>query len=263
MVKASAQPATQIRSVARASRLLLQVAGAPDGLAATDAAAALGAPLPTTYHLLTTLRVEGLLAQDALRRFVLGPQVAVLADVWLRAGTFPTYLLVALAALSARTGETTYLAAWREGAIHALASVEGVRVLRVAEAERGPYRLAHARATGKLLLAYADAERRARVLGDGPLEAPTPNTITSRRALERELAAIRARGWSEDHEEFVEGVSCVAAPVLAGDVVVAALTLSCPTQRFERDREILRAAVLDAARGAAANVAHPSPEEAA
>jgi IclR family transcriptional regulator, acetate operon repressor len=259
----SQRPATLIRSVSRASQLLLHVAMAPAGLAATEAAALLGTPVPTAYHLLNTLRVEGLLAKDDRRRFVLGPRIAVLADAWSRGDLVPPSLLEALHALAADTGETAYLAAWREDAIQALASVEGFRAVRVAEAERGPYRHPHARATGKLLLAHIDPARRARVLGDGPLQPATPSTITDRAALERELDAIRAQGWAEDREEFFEGVCCMAAPVMADGVVIAALTVSCPTQRFDRDREALRKAVLNAGRVAGAGVTPSIPQEAA
>src|SRR5215217_9737595 len=175
---AAANPATQIRSVGRAARLLLHVAHSPDGVSATEAAKVIGTAVPTAYHLLTTLRVEGLLSQDSGRRFVLGPQAAVIADAWLRSDAVPECLLEPLRALARRTGETAYLAAWRDGGIRALASVAGAQAVRVAEAERGPYLSPHARASGKLLLAHADAAQRVAVLGEGPLAAATSNTIT-------------------------------------------------------------------------------------
>jgi len=215
----------------------------------------------TAYHLLNTLRGEGLLAK-AGTQFVLGSRAAVIAHAWLRSDEAPAFLLEPLRALAAETGETAYLAAWRDDGIRALASVGGVRAVRVAATARGPYRAPHARATGKLLLAYADGARRAQALGTGPLEALTPNTITDRRRLDEHLAAIRHAGWAEDHEEFLEGVSCIAAPVVLDGTVVAALTVSAPTQRFDRHRDLLRDAVLRAA--GAAGDEHPTrPEEAA
>lgn len=239
-----------IRSVARAAALLDGVAASPDGLSATEAAAAIGTPVPTAHHLLSTLRAAGLLAQDADRRYVLGPQIGVLAEAWARVDVIPVVLQQALDQLAAATGETAYLAAWRDGRIKALASVAGVRAVRVAAAHSGAYEHPHARATGKLLLAYGGSERCAATLGDGPLKALTPTTITERAALERELALVRERGWSEDRDEFVEGVSCVAAPVRSGGVVIAALTVSAPSQRFFSHRDALLAAVLEAAEAA-------------
>jgi DNA-binding IclR family transcriptional regulator len=125
-----------------------------------------------------------------------------------------------------------------------LGSVEGAGAVRVAEVERGPYRHAHARATGKLLLAFARPEVRAAYLAAHPPERLTEHTITD--GLEAELAAIRERGYSEDREEFVEGVSCASAPLLADGVVVAAFTVSAPSQRYDRHRTELIEAVLAA-----------------
>jgi IclR family transcriptional regulator, acetate operon repressor len=242
-------PGTRIRSVARASRLLLLLARRPGGCTAAEAARELELTVPTTHHLLNTLVEEGLAVKDSQRRFALGPQVAVLADGLVRQ-TVPEYLGRPLRELAVRTEETAYLAAWGGGEIRVLASVEGAGAVRVAEVERGPYRHAHARATGKLLLAYAQPEVRAAYLAAHPPERLTDRTITAPAALERELDAIRERGYSEDREEFVEGVSCVSAPLLAEGVVVAAFTVSAPSQRYDRRRTELRDAVLAAAAAA-------------
>lgn len=250
-------PPTRIQSVARASRLLLLVARRREGATAAEAAAALDLRTPTVHHLLNTLVDEGLLARDSRRRFVLGPRVAVLADALLRDGLAPEYLSAPLERLAEETGETAYVTAWRAGEIHALASVEGMNAVRVAGVERGPYLHPHARATGKLLLALARPEARVALLGTGALEALTPHTITDRAALDAELEEIRARGWAEDVEEFAEGVSCVAAPVLLGGVAVAAYTVSAPSSRFDRRRAELLAAV----QRAAAAAAGPRPDD--
>ena len=246
----SDSPGTRIQSVSRAARLLLLIAGRPAGATAAEAAAALGLTVPTTHHLLNTLAAEGLAVKDAQRRFALGPQVAVLADGFVRQAV-PEYLARPLHQLAGRTEETAYLATWSGREIKVLASVEGARAVRVAEIERGPYRHAHARATGKLLLAFARPELRAAYVAAHPPEPLTAATITDPAQLDTELAAIRARGYSEDRDEFVDGVSCVSAPFLADGVVVAAYTVSAPSARYERHRDELRTAVLDAAASAA------------
>jgi IclR family acetate operon transcriptional repressor len=241
---------TQIRSVARASALLRLVAGHTSGVSATEAAQACGLALPTTYHLLNTLAAEGLLVKDARRRYALGPTVGLLADAYGRASAPPEHLRTAMRALADETGETAYLTAWRDDAITVLASCEGANAVRVAEVGRGPYEHPHARATGKLLLALAPAERRAAVLARQPLVARTPRTIVDEAAFARELATIRRRSFAEDRDEFVDGISCVAAPVLIDGTAIAAFTISAPSERFRRDRERLR----DAVRRVAASV---------
>jgi IclR family transcriptional regulator, acetate operon repressor len=252
---------TRIQSVARAARVLVWLAGR-DGVTATEVALAHGIAVPTAHHLLNTLVAEGLLAKDSRRRYALGPKVAVLADAHLRQTAPPEHMLEGLRALAAETGETAYLAAWRGDEIRALASVEGTSAVRVGEITPGRYRHAHARATGKLLLAYADPARRDAYLRADPIEPLTEHTIADRARLDDELATIRDRGYAIDEEEFQEGVSCCAAPILENGVAIATFTVSAPSERFDRRRDELVAATrrhARAARSAAERVADPDP----
>ncbi len=260
--KSASPSSSRIQSVSRASRLLMHVAGRPDGATTTDAAAAAGLPVPTAHHLLSTLCEEGLLARGEGRRFVLGPGVAALAAAYTQAEAVPSWLLEPLRRLVREQQETAYLSAWRGDEIRVLASLESGAAVRVAGAERGPYRSPHARATGKLLLALADPQQRAAILGEGELQACTAKTITDRAALAAELEQIGERGWSVDAEEYTEGVCCISAPAVVNEVVVAAYTVSVPAHHFDRRRAVLLGAVEGAATEAVnAHVQHS--EEAA
>jgi IclR family acetate operon transcriptional repressor len=235
---------TRIQSVARASQLLLWIANQPHGATAREAADAHGLALPTTYHLLNTLADQSLLTKNVHRRYVLGRGVAVIAQACLRGMAVPEGLLAALRQLARATGETAYLAAWGEEEISVLASVEGSRIVRVAEVASGPYEHGHARANGKVLLAFADPEVREGYLRAHPLEQLTDQTICDRDELDEELARIRARGYAYDAEEFAPGVSCVAAPLRRDGHIVAALGLSVPSDRFAAQRPALTEALL-------------------
>jgi IclR family acetate operon transcriptional repressor len=241
----------QIKSVSRAVRLLMFVTRQPHGVSAAEAARACGLALSTAHHLLGTLVTEGMLAKDDRRRYLLGPGALVLADRVARDTGVPPYLLAPLQKLAEETGHTSYLAAWRGDDIYLLHWVEGANALRVAEIERGPYRMAHARATGKALLAFASHETRDAYLAGHHLEAVTPTTITERAAFEAELELVRANGWAEDHEEYVEGQWCLSAPVLVEDVLIAAISVAFPIGRFGTGSDQLREAVLRAAKSVA------------
>jgi IclR family acetate operon transcriptional repressor len=244
---------TRIQSVARASQLVLWVADQPHGATAKEIAEAHGLALPTTYHLLNTLVDQGLLAKDTDRRYILGRGTAILAQAYLRGKSVPDSLLTALRELARRTEETAYLADWGEHDIRVLASVEGSQMVRVAEVGSGPYEHGHARANGKVLLAYAPAEMREAYVRTHPLVPLTKATICDRRQFEQELDAIRERGYAYDHEEFAVGVSCVAAPILLNGHLVAALGVSVPTQRFGERKAELTATLLDTVAGVQAH----------
>jgi IclR family transcriptional regulator, acetate operon repressor len=236
---------TRIRSVARASQVLLWVARQPHGGTAKEIAEAHGLALPTTYHLLNTLVDQGLLAKDLHRRYILGSSTAILAEAHLRSKAVPDNLLAGLRDLARRTDETAYLADWGEYDIRVLASVEGRQIVRVAEVGGGTYEHGHARANGKVLLAYASPEVRQAYLRNHPLVPVTKNTICDPKGFEQELEQVRQRGYAYDHEEFAMGVSCVGAPLLVNGHVVVALGLSVPSKRFEERRAELTATLLD------------------
>ena len=242
---------TTIRSVARASRILVQLGEYPDGRTAKEVAVALSLPLPTTYHLLGTLVAEGFATKDSRRRYRLGPALGTIADAYIRGFKPPEYLVGPLYRLAEETGESAYVVTWRHDRMVVLASVEGDNAVRVAGINLGHVESAHARAGGKLLLAFAPPAVRAGYLALNPLVPVTPRTIVQPDEFELELEGIRLRGYAVDDEEFREGVSCVAAPVIEGGHAVSAYSLSAPSERFGRRRAELIDSVLAATRRAA------------
>jgi DNA-binding IclR family transcriptional regulator len=93
----------------------------------------------------------------------------------------------------------------------------------------------HATSSGKVLLAYADAETVAEVL-DGGLERYTEHTVTDPRALREELTGVRGRDWACCREELEVGLNSVAAPIFAGDgEMVGAVSVSGPSYRLTTD----------------------------
>ncbi len=242
---------TTIRSVARASRMLVLLGEQPEGRTAKHVADELGLPLPTAYHLLGTLVAEGLVAKDSTRRYRLGPALGPIADAFVRQFSPPEYLVAPLHRLAEESGETAYVGSWRHDRIVVLASVEGANAVRVSGTHLGYVESAHARASGKLLLAFATEEVRTAYLRLNPLVPVTQRTIVQPDEFELELERIRQRGYAVDEEEFREGVACLAAPVVESGRAVAAYSVSAPAERFARRRTELTRYVLEAGRSAA------------
>ena len=241
---------TKIQSVARASQILLAVARSDRGLTATEVAERFSLTLSTAHHLLSTLTHEELLAKTEGRRYEIGAAGAEIAGAATLRPRSSRAHRDALRRLAALTEETAFLTGWHRGAIRILATVEGAQAVRVAGLDVGFTGSAHARAGGKLLLAFADEELRESVLGHSELERHTANTLTDRGLLAQELEHIRAEGLALDREEFREGVVSISAPVRQAGRVVAALTVSLPDLRFAETegavRDALRVAVAEA-----------------
>jgi AraC-like DNA-binding protein len=112
----------------------------------------------------------------------------------------------------------------------------------------------HTGAPAKAMLAALPAERQRDWLGAIALPRYTRQTITTKAAFRRELAAIAARGYALDRSEEVEGCHCVAAPVVdASGRPVAAVWITGPSSRLSLKQ--LRAHA-PAVREAAAQIAH-------
>ncbi|HXH96864.1 MAG TPA: IclR family transcriptional regulator [Gaiellaceae bacterium] len=249
---------TYIRSAARVSRILVRVATQPSGATAREIAEALELPLPTAYHLLGTLVSEGLLAKDARRRYQLGPTLGTIANAYVRQLTPPEFLVAPLHELATTTGETAYLASWRDDRIAVLASVEGRNAVRVSGVHLGIADDVHARASGKVLLAFAPETLRTAYLRAHPLVRVTKRTIVEPDQFQHELERTRQRGFAIDEEEFREGVACAAVPVLDNAHVVATYAVSAPAERFRQSRDQLVESLREAAQAATIGVGRPA-----
>lgn len=235
-----------IQSVARASRILIDIARSPRGLTASDVAARQELSLPTAYHLLATLEDERLLAKETDKRYVLGAAAVDIANArGLRPRVDPQHRR-ALAQLAATTRETAYLTGWFREEIRIFATIEGSHAVRVAGLEVGTTSDVHARASAKVLLAFADAERRDHMLEGYEYVQFSEVTVRDRESFEHQMAQIRRDGIVFDCGEYREDVRSISAPVRRDGEVVAALAVTVPEGRYERIEADLVAALKDA-----------------
>lgn len=243
----------------RAIRILDFLGAAPSGLTAAEIAGSLGVPPATAHHLLNTLVDSGTLSKHA-RRYHLGPKIGFLGEAFFRSNDGLGYLVPTLDRLARETGETVYLSAWRHGEVVVLAVCEGHHPIKVAGPSVGFSGHAHARASGKVLLAALPPDALDAYRSTHELVAVTERATVDPDALLRELEQVRERGYALDDGEFKEGVSCLAAPVSVAGATVAAISLSAPTERFHRHADEYRAAVMSGA-AAAASTDGGAPEQ--
>lgn len=115
----------------------------------------------------------------------------------------------------------------------------------------------HYTATGKAILAFLPRSRVERIVDEYGLTELTSNTITDSAALFDELEATRARGYSLNDQEEVEGIRAVGAPVRdQTGRVLGAISVSGPVNRMQEERfqEILPEKVTNTANVIEANI---------
>ena len=101
-----------------------------------------------------------------------------------------------------------------------------------------------------MFLSLAPVSLRQALFVSGPLHRHTPHTIVEPAKLEAELDKIRGTGIGIDNEEFIEGMTAVAVPVLdSKGIICATVAVHGPTIRLPLPRAIgLAPALLQAAR---------------
>ena len=108
-------------------------------------------------------------------------------------------------------------------------------------------------APGKLLLANLSTSELKKILGHINFRSLTNRTITDKNQLLQELKLIRKQGWATSFGELIEGVSCLAVPVVdRQEKVVASLNILGPSTRLPEKQLMTHLDVLkDAADGIA------------
>jgi len=201
----------------------------------TELARATELPKSTVSRLLGVLESHGLITQDGPRGALRpGPAILTYAQRGLYERNIVGLAEASLEALAAASGETINLAVPGSAGVEHLAQFDGRHFLGAGQwvGRRVDY---HCTAVGKVFLATGAAS-----LPPGPLAPLAPATITTREALETELARVRRDGYAAAVDELEAGLAAIAAPVQGeGERVVAALSITGPSLRLA-PREIAR-----------------------
>ncbi len=234
--KPAAPPAAAVQSVDRTLDLFEALLEAGAGVPLGVLSERVKLPRGTTHRLLSALTARGYARQDPeTRAYALGYKVVDLAT---RIGPNPLVSVArpAMRALMEQTGETVNLMTLDRAEVVYAEQVVPERLVRMS-ATVGNRSPVHASGAGKALLAFRPPEQARALMAQMDFRGFTPRTITGAAAFERELEAIRERGWAVDNAEFEEGVRCVAAPVRNSEgAAVAGLSISGPASRVTPDR---------------------------
>ena len=221
-----------IKSLDRAMEIL-EYLSAAQGKPLSALASELDQSPATVYRVLVTLEARGLVEFDAEEQlWHVGVQAFVIGSRFLRRTSLVDRARPILRSLMETTGETANLGVERGGKVLFLNQVETHESIR-AFFPPGTLSDMHASGIGKALLAYMEPRRLKYWLADRDLQVFTPHTIAESTALQTELEATRARGYSIDAEERNIGMRCIAAPVfdMYGEAI-AGISVSGPTSRI-------------------------------
>ena len=217
----------------KAFSLLEHLIEADRALTLAELVARMDMPKATVHRLLINLEAARLLQRDLTgKRYLPGDR---LAHFSLRAVVFSARMSPVRAILErlvAEIGESINLGVLDGSSVAYVQRVECNWPLRthLSAGSRVPL---HCTATGKLFLALMPTMRRTALLDEIELKAYSPNTITSRKRLEEELARIRDERMAVNNEEFMVGATGLSVPLMGIDgEMIAGLALHAPVARL-------------------------------
>lgn len=188
-----------------------------------------GTARSTTHRALQLLAELGFVVQDEeTKNYSLGPTV-----FWLSLQAQKAYPLLNVARpvmedLNAQFGETVTLNVLQQDQRLCLGVVDGDSELRVV-AEAGKTYPLSVGSSAKILMAFADADRRARLIA----KLAKSGSVKDVEGFEEHLGMVARQGWVLTRGERVAGVVAISVPVWGHelDESVACLTVSMPSFR--------------------------------
>ena len=217
-------------------RVLQLVADCAEPVGIAEMAKATGFPRPTVHRIVAALQAERMLVEVGnTRTWTLGPRLVQLASrSWSRSG-LRMAAVDALRALRDATGETIHFAVPSGQSMVYIEKLESPSAVQMSSRIGTSVNL-YSTAVGKAYLAALPAPTAAELMAQLNYEPLTVHTVDDAAALQLQVDAVRAQGWSTDAQENEEGIYCFGAAVLGPDgTPVASISVSTLLFRQKED----------------------------
>jgi IclR family transcriptional regulator, acetate operon repressor len=230
-----ADHAHSVKSAQRTVEILELLARSGTGLGLAGIHQELGHPKSSLLMLLQTLVSAGWVETDSERtRYRIGLRTLLVGTAYLDGSDLLATVRPMLEQLRDATTETVHIARLDGADVVYLATFESKHYLR-AFSRVGRRQPAYTTSLGKALLAERPNDSITTLL-PARLISQTPNSITSRAAVLRELTATRRRGYAIDREENTIGLVCVGCAIHDAHPAIHAVSCSVPKARLDSGR---------------------------
>lgn len=225
-----------VQSVDRAISILKCFNERRRELKLSEIADELGLNKSTVHGIINTLKNHGLIDQDEktqkyrLGIYLIGLGELVVSSIDVRAIGYPV-----IEEMCQKLKETVHVGVLDCTDIVYIDKKECDNSVRIST-KIGARNPAYCTADGKVMLAYLDLNKQMRIIPDD-IPKFTPNTITNKSDLIKELGKIKERGYAIDNEEYETGLVCVAAPVFDhSGAVKYGISVTGPTIRMTEEK---------------------------
>lgn len=202
----------EVMSVVKAFKLL-SIIGEEKHIGLTALTKKSGLKKATVFRLLETIKNIGFLDQDlATQEYYLTLQVVTLANQVLENIDLRKLSRPLIEEYATNYGKTITVSILNRNKIVSIDRAYGTEHYRVRDSS-GDQLPAHCAASGKAVMAYLPPDKRRLLVGNEPFKAFTPNTIKDYKSLEKDLDAVRQRGFAIDNNERFEEIVGVSTPI--------------------------------------------------
>jgi IclR family transcriptional regulator, acetate operon repressor len=216
----------------RALLVIEEVLNAQRPVTLSDIAGSAGLAPATVHRIVTQLEARSLLKRViGSKRILPGPRLVALGAHILESAFVSDRSHAALTALAQATDEHCHIGIVYEQEVLYVDSARRAASSRL-HFEPGTRAPVYCTSIGKVFMASLPKPALDGFTASIPFKAFTPNTITSRAKLVREIGQVRERGWASTDEEFTPGVVGCAVPIKGqSGEFVAGLGISVPKAR--------------------------------
>lgn len=202
-----------IQSVERAIDILTAIAGKRDSLGLPELSNILDLPKTTIYTLIKTLRSKGFVEQDpTTRKYRLGFSLYELGTIQISELEIQRAASPTIDELANTTKLESRLGIWNKDSVIVSLTAHPIGQNKLTR-QVGPRIPGYCTALGKAILAYMPEDERNHYLTHTELIRYTEKTITTRKALEKELLNVRQKGYSLSQGELISYRCAMGAPV--------------------------------------------------
>lgn len=233
-------PSTDIKTksvpaIEKAMIVLEELAASQNGLALAELTRALDLPKSSTYGILLTLERLGYLHRnESTGRYMFGLKILSLANMAVYGLNLRKIASPHIIQLMQKTKLTVHLSIMEQNEAVIVDKAESLYTPKV-ETWVGKRMGIHCTAAGKALISDWSDELVDRLFRFG-LPRYNDNTIISPTKLKKELAEVRAKGYSVDAEEETIGSRCIGAPIRdQNGNVIAAVSVAGYKQQIHHD----------------------------
>lgn len=223
-----------VRAVQRALSIV-DVLRETGGGRVTDIADEIGASKGTVHCHLATLEEHGYVVKED-KKYKLGLRFIDVAHYAKNRVEIYDYTRSEVDTLAEESGEMALFTVEENGQGICLYKAEGEDAVQT-EVYVGYRNELYHTAVGKAVLAHMPQEKRDHIIAETEFEQITPDTITDAERLKAELEEIRRNGIAFNHEETIQGLVGVGAPIRDQDgTLYGAVSIIGPVRRMDEHR---------------------------